>query len=147
MMVVVSVDISYLQIISTILKVKECNEHTCTPFSDPLPLAALVRVPLHAGVLNRTRHRCRGRAGRDGVFPNRPDQWLQSIIRLSQPAAPPSAGKTVLPEPLHAVNEDVVAALAMADLLDNHAILMNLMILDLTFLTHCNIQLILSTLH
>ena len=147
-MVVVSVDNIYLQIITTTLKVKKCNEHTCTPFSDPVPLAALVRVPLHAGVLNRTRHRCSGRAGYDGMFPYRVD-WrrLQSVVRLSHPATPPSAGQTVLPEPLHAVNEDVVAALAMADLLDNHAILMNLIFLGLTFLTHCNIQLVFSTLH
>ena len=132
-MVVVSVDNGYLQIISTTLKVKKCNLHTCSPFSDPLPLPALVRVPLHAGVLSRPRHRCRGEARHDGMLPNRVDRRrLQSVVRLSQPATPPSAGKTVLPEPLHAVHEDVVAALAMADLLNSHNILK---ILDLTFLT------------
>ena len=148
-MAVISEDNSYLlQIISTTLKVKKCNLHTSTPFSDPLPLAALVRVPFHASVLNRPRHRCRGEARHDGMLPNRVDRRrLQSVFGLSQPATPPSAGQTVLPKPLHAVHEDVVAALAMADLLNNHAILMNLMILDLLFLTHCNIQLMLSTLH
>ena len=117
-----------LQIISTTLKVKKCNLHTCTPFSDPVPLAALVRVPFHAGVLNRPRHRCRGKALAHGILPNLVDRR-----RLSQPATAPSAGQTVLPKPLHAVHEDVVAALAMADLLNRHNIIK---ILDLTFLTN-----------
>ena len=113
MIVVVSVDNSFLQTISTLLIVKKCNLHTCTPFPDPVPLAALVRVPFHAGVLNRPRDRCRGKALAHGIFPNLVDRR-----RLSQPATPPSAGQTVLPKPLHAVHEDVVAALAMADLSD-----------------------------
>ena len=96
-------------------------------FANPVPLAAApVRVPLlSASLLNRSRHSRNGKAGCDGRLPNPVDRRrLQSVIRLSysHPANAPSASQTVLPKPLHSVYEDVVAALAMANLCKSHVV-------------------------